>query len=170
MTRWEDQTKNTFLITRFMGPTWGASGADRTQMGPMLAPWSLLSGYCNPGMGCLLCTFEEIMDQLCTNGIHFISVTPHEHHGISNRWQHDWLFNSLLKLTAKKTKTLHHWHLWVESTSDWWFPSDRVNKAESVSIASCHHDISVPLVWSSLMNCTVQAADYFKNSFCNNQN
>ena len=26
------------LITRFMGPTWGPSGADRTQVGPMLAP------------------------------------------------------------------------------------------------------------------------------------
>ena len=32
------------LITRFMGPTWGPSGADRTQVGPMLAPWTLLSG------------------------------------------------------------------------------------------------------------------------------
>ena len=32
------------LITRFMGPIWGPSGADRTQMGPMLAPWTLLSG------------------------------------------------------------------------------------------------------------------------------
>ena len=32
------------LIARFMGPTWGPSGADRTQMGPMLAPWTLLSG------------------------------------------------------------------------------------------------------------------------------
>ena len=32
------------LRTRFMGPTWGPSGADRTQMGPMLAPWTLLSG------------------------------------------------------------------------------------------------------------------------------
>ena len=26
------------------GPTWGPSGADRTQVGPMLAPWTLLSG------------------------------------------------------------------------------------------------------------------------------
>ena len=26
------------LIARFMGPTWGPSGADRTQVGPMLAP------------------------------------------------------------------------------------------------------------------------------------
>ena len=33
------------LIARFVGPTWGASGADRTQMGPMLAPWTLLCGY-----------------------------------------------------------------------------------------------------------------------------
>ena len=34
------------LIARFMGPTWGPSGADRTQVGPMLALWTLLSGMC----------------------------------------------------------------------------------------------------------------------------
>ena len=34
-----------FLIARFMGPTWGPSGADRTQVGPMLAAWTLLSGF-----------------------------------------------------------------------------------------------------------------------------
>ena len=33
------------LIASFMGPTWGPSGADRTQVGPMLAPWPLLSGF-----------------------------------------------------------------------------------------------------------------------------
>ena len=32
-------------IARFVGPTWGPSGADRTQVGPMLAPWTLLSGH-----------------------------------------------------------------------------------------------------------------------------
>ena len=31
-------------IAKFMGPTWGPSGVDRTQVGLMLAPWSLLSG------------------------------------------------------------------------------------------------------------------------------
>ena len=31
------------LIARFMGPTWGPSGADRAQVGPILAPWTLLS-------------------------------------------------------------------------------------------------------------------------------
>ena len=32
------------LIARFMGLTWGPPGVNRTQMGPMLAPWTLLSG------------------------------------------------------------------------------------------------------------------------------
>ena len=32
------------LIVSLMGPTWGQSGADRTQVGSMLAPWTLLSG------------------------------------------------------------------------------------------------------------------------------
>ena len=31
-------------IARFMRPIWGPSGADRTQVGPILAPWTLLSG------------------------------------------------------------------------------------------------------------------------------
>ena len=31
-------------IARFMRPTWGPSGADRSQVHPMLAPWTLLSG------------------------------------------------------------------------------------------------------------------------------
>ena len=35
-------------IVRFMGPMWGPPGADRTQVGPMLAPWTLLSGYVIP--------------------------------------------------------------------------------------------------------------------------
>ena len=36
--------RGTTLIARFVGSTWGPSGADRTQVGPMLAPWTLLSG------------------------------------------------------------------------------------------------------------------------------
>ena len=27
-------------IAKFMGPTWGPSGANRTQVGPMVAPWT----------------------------------------------------------------------------------------------------------------------------------
>ena len=32
------------LIARFMRSTWGPSGANRTQVCPMLAPWTLISG------------------------------------------------------------------------------------------------------------------------------
>ena len=31
------------LVARIMGLTWGPSEADRTQVGPMLAQWTLLS-------------------------------------------------------------------------------------------------------------------------------
>ena len=34
-----------YLRARFMGPTSGPSGAGNTQVGPMLAPWTLLSVY-----------------------------------------------------------------------------------------------------------------------------
>ena len=30
---------------KFMGPTWGPPGSCRPQMGPMLAPWTLISGF-----------------------------------------------------------------------------------------------------------------------------
>ena len=33
------------LIAKYMGPSWGPHGADRTQVGPMLAPWTLLSRH-----------------------------------------------------------------------------------------------------------------------------
>ena len=43
-------------IARFMGPTWGPSGAARAQVGPMLAPWTLLSGkgFSSPGIDLVL--------------------------------------------------------------------------------------------------------------------
>ena len=42
------------LIARFMGLTWGPSGADRTQVGPMSAPWTLLSGIIFSSFHCIL--------------------------------------------------------------------------------------------------------------------
>ena len=39
---------NQSQIAKFMGPTWGPPGSCRPQMGPMLAPWTLISGV-SPG-------------------------------------------------------------------------------------------------------------------------
>ena len=44
------------LIARFMGPTWGPPGFCRPQMGPILAPWTLLSGYIYTLLPRLTCT------------------------------------------------------------------------------------------------------------------
>ena len=40
---WQQFTMH-ILIAKLMGPTWGPPGAGRTQVGPMLAPWTLPSG------------------------------------------------------------------------------------------------------------------------------
>ena len=50
-----------------MGPTWDPSGAGRTQVGPMLAPWTLPSG--------LISSMNEIKWK---TGLHFMSVTQFE--------------------------------------------------------------------------------------------
>ena len=55
------------LIARFMGPTWGPSGADRTQVGPMLAPWTLLSGVCTQVTNCFSAHERVIF------GVYFLS-------------------------------------------------------------------------------------------------
>ena len=47
MVNWNHQSDVTWALTKiakFMGPTWGPPGPCRPQMGPMLAPWTLLSG------------------------------------------------------------------------------------------------------------------------------
>ena len=44
------------LIARFMGPTWGLPGADRTQVGPMWASWTLLSGQFHQIYASLWCS------------------------------------------------------------------------------------------------------------------
>ena len=38
-------------IAKFMGPIWGTPGSCRPQMGPILAPWNLLSGYMSVSAG-----------------------------------------------------------------------------------------------------------------------
>ena len=60
------QSKYT-LIARFMGPTWGLPGADRTQVGPMWAPCvprepSYLDTYTSPVGTQTKCCYNENID------------------------------------------------------------------------------------------------------------
>ena len=44
ISEWSDKSEPT-QIAKFMGPTWDPPGSCQPQMGPMLAPWTLISGY-----------------------------------------------------------------------------------------------------------------------------
>ena len=50
-------------IAKFLGPTWGPPGSCRPQVGPMLAPWTLLSGGLLPQANFLLAKMETV-DQM----------------------------------------------------------------------------------------------------------
>ena len=49
------------LIAWFMGPTWGPSGADKTQVGSMLAPWTLLSGFITMCLKVILGPYQRLI-------------------------------------------------------------------------------------------------------------
>ena len=52
------------LIARLMGPTWGPPGNCWPQMGPMLAPWTLLLG-----MGCRRTDDEKLTEPIAGSGL-----------------------------------------------------------------------------------------------------
>ena len=68
------------LIARIMGPTWDPSGAERTQVGPMLAPWTLLSALSPVLPFCITCPkgtwiipYIYYISSLTVYAIHIIS-------------------------------------------------------------------------------------------------
>ena len=71
MCAWKSCEKSIiYQRARFMGPTWGPSGTDRTQVGPMLAPWTLLSGmhlfwYCIMYMSWPMSVYVEFTCLYC---------------------------------------------------------------------------------------------------------
>ena len=69
------------LIAKFMGPTWGPSGADRTQVGPMLATWTLLSGMSGKIPSLLVC--HKIIYHLLLVGCFQVHYQLHENSSIS---------------------------------------------------------------------------------------
>ena len=68
----ERNTAKPSLIARFMGPTCGPSGADRTQVGPISAPWTLLCGICIFYEVC--CTRLYQMDSFVTHPTVYVLI------------------------------------------------------------------------------------------------
>ena len=64
----------TSLTARHMGPTWGPSGADRTQVGPMFAPWTCYLGpSCMPYLSIHRCL--KSYPNFCARWKHYKSTT-----------------------------------------------------------------------------------------------
>ena len=69
----------TSLIARFLGPTWGPSGAYRTQVGPMLPPWTLLSGMIRLLGSCVRIIFVKLSRQHDMCPLHASCFVNHHH-------------------------------------------------------------------------------------------
>ena len=116
-------------IARFMGQPWGPSGADRTQVGPMLAPWTLLSGTCLT----LRTKSRHDVNFVVTDGL---SGGTGGCRCVSNHQPHDCLLNLLFRRRSKKNiKAPRHWPLCGE------FPAQMASYAENVSISWSHHGV-----------------------------
>ena len=48
-------------MAKFIGPTWGPPGSCQPQMGPIMAPWTLLSGY--------IFTWYDGIDEIDSHGV-----------------------------------------------------------------------------------------------------
>ena len=112
-------------IARFMGPTSGPLGSYRPQMGPMLAPWYLLSGY--------LITSKH------TKPLRW------RHNGwcdsVSNHQPHDCLLSRLFRRRSKKSSKLRVTGLCAgNSLGTGEFPAQMASNAENVSIWWRHHN------------------------------
>ena len=96
-------------------------GSCRPKMGPMLAPWSLLSGYPN----------------LALQWHH------NECDGVTNHQPHDCLLNRWFRRRSKKISKLCVTGLCKgNSPMTGEFPAQRASNAENISIWWRHHDIS----------------------------
>ena len=130
------------LIVRLMGPTWGPSGADRTQVGPVLAPWTLLSGIfwtyefihnMDLFYGSLELRYYPESDSERDNELQLIEC-DHGYTGcIFCRWHYTEVPRLLMMITVNDVGTSwnwtlslllqsgsRHWHFTLKGAMGWW--------------------------------------------------
>ena len=49
----------------------------------------------------------RLLTHICVTRPQWVKAISHQHHGFSNYWQLIWLFNSLCRMTTKKTSNIH---------------------------------------------------------------
>ena len=104
-------------IAKFMEPTWGPPGSCRPQIGPMLAPWTLLLGVGGGGEGGG--TLQACFTQ--HEGANKVVIIP-RFIKLTLAWD-KWLFkkafqSTFQRLTTRASTQKKHWHLFgVKYTS-----------------------------------------------------
>ena len=116
----------TSQIPRFVGPTWGPPGSCRPQMGPMLAPWTLLSGI--PSMRYVAwCHSRDyylylVTPHLCQIfGIHLMNVLWVPNLQMSYSDLIKWLETRTRVLSIRALQALHHDICYYGDRVRWWF-------------------------------------------------
>ena len=144
------------LQTRFMGTTWGPPGAVRTQVGPILPRWTLLSGHITLRLpqsprsksaefgGIWFNHSTTVASDLRHRDVHVTSVSQQWQHnerdGVSNNRRLDYLLKRLFMHKSKKTRNLRVTSLCERNPPVIsGFRSQRANNAENVSIWWRHH-------------------------------
>ena len=109
-------TPMTTQIARFIGPTWGPPGAARTQVGPMLATWTLISGhfvYCfNASKDCLchrFCLYTRPNVAAAMEG----QTLKSQHLTAKTKRRGSYSFE-IWCMNTKMTNLVHHWLKWQE--------------------------------------------------------
>ena len=142
-------------IARFMGPTWGPPGADKIQVGPMLAPWTLLSGV----------AMEPLLSRTSLFSIHDNDVIMGT---IASKITSltICLLNRLFRRRSKKTKVRVTGLCAGNSPGTGEFPTKRASNAENVSIWWRHDRIVLTLSTWMCMYVTPVLKRIYHHALC----
>ena len=111
-------------IITLMGPTWGPLGSCRLQLGPRLAPWSLLSGAITYYIG-KSCNLTElyiemiILLMLCLALWVNISTTPTVHISTYNLYLHNYIIIHSSARDYAVPSAKHAWFCWWTQKHEW---------------------------------------------------
>ena len=150
--------RDTSQIAKFMGPTWGPPGSCQPQMGPMSAPWTLLSGI---SRGILTLQSKYNRNLIFLSSYNHVYIDKHNsafHKHIFRAIK--WKYFYILIITQQSTiKQCVHLLACIN-----WFVQERHN---SIAIMHCnyvffaltHRNVVLLYLWATMDNQLMEITD-----------